>query len=324
MTVLSWLGNSYVTLTESMAETLSQPSKPFRTVEVHPPAETEPPATLDRFVDGITEYQTALLGLRNRSPIAAYEIRRVNPSRLRFQFAVPTTRLERKVRTHLTESVPEVGFEEGVDGLPVEDADTVGVGVLNLRRNDVYPLRTEFDRPPINSVATALHRHAMRDSRIIVQLLFRPVAGRPVRRRLWHHQASQESRGLRSEKVGVLPWTDRDATPLEKDQASRVDEKAGSPRFEVSIRILVIGAEEYTVSRVKEVSGGFNVFADPETRQSFRTTVVRGIRESPIVNRAKAVRDRSLSRPFQVSQGELAGLVSIPSREQQNIRYSHP
>ncbi len=284
----------------------------------------ELPSTLDRFLRGITEYQTKLLGVKNSSPVIGYEIRRFKPSQLRLQFAVPSIRLERKVRTHLSENVPSVAFDEGTPGLPVSEGDTVGVGVLTLRRKPEYPLRTEFERPPINSVVSALHRHAMRDSRVIVQMVFKPLAGGPVRRRLRRRQASQESQRLREGKVGIAPGRDRDATAREKQQARQIDRKSGSRGFEASIRVLVIGAGKYTASRIKEITGGFNIYANTETGQSLRTTTVRSLRKTPILKLVKAVRDRSPSKRFLLSQDELAALVSLPDHDQENIQYSRP
>jgi len=312
-------GNSYVTLDNNTAKKLSHSPNEFRTVEVQPPEHEKLPATLNRFVKAITEYQTRLFSIRNTSPVVAYEIHRFTPEKLRLQFAVPTARLERKLRIHLNKEAPGFEFEAGTNQLPLNQGDTVGVSVLKLRRKDVYPLETEFETPPINSVVASLHRHAMRDSRIAIQVLFKPWAGQPVEKRLWHREARRESRNLRSEKVGMLPWTDRDATPREKQQARQIDEKAGSTRFSVSIRILVIGAGEYTVSRMKEVSGGFNIFANPETGQGFQTHTVRSIRDKTIIKSIKQFRDRKLNQLFQISMPELAALVSIPDYEQQNI-----
>ncbi|GCF16233.1 hypothetical protein Harman_41680 [Haloarcula mannanilytica] len=313
------LGSSYVTLDGSTTDRLSRPEKTFRTVEVLPPFEEELPATLDRFVKAVTEYQTELFGIRNRSPTVAYEIHRFNPQKLRLQFSVPSMRLERKLRTHLNEQVSGAGFREGVDTIPLNDGDTVGVGTLTLRKKDVHPLQTTFEKPPTNSLVTALHRDAMRDSRILIQLLSTPMAGQPVKKRLWHRKASKESQKLRSEKIGVLPWNDRDPTPRERNQARHIEKKAGSPRFNTSIRILVIGARKYTASRIKEVSGGFNIFADPETGQGFRTEVVRSLRRKPIIDSVKNIRDREPTRQFQLSTEELSALLTIPDREQDNI-----
>ncbi|WP_164471692.1 hypothetical protein [Halosimplex salinum] len=314
--------DSYVRLDNPTVQRLSQPNQEFRFVEVHPPADQDLPVSLDRFVKTVTEYQTQLLGIKNTSPVIGYEIQRFTPEKIRLQFAVPTARLERKLRTQLNEQIPGIGFETGTRELPLNKGDTVGLGVLSLRRKEVYPLETEFEAPPINSVVTALHRHAMRDSRIAIQVLFKPVAGQPVQRRLWHREASRESRNLRSEKVGMLPWSDRDATPREKQQARQIDSKAGSPRFHVSIRILVVGAAEYTASRIKEVSGGFNIFTNPDTGQGYQTRAVRSIRDKPIINSVEQFRNRRLKQPFQISAVELAGLVSIPDREQENIETS--
>jgi hypothetical protein len=313
----------HITVTQSTAEQLAQPSQRFLTVHVQPPYDTRLPATLDRFVKGITEYQTQLLGLKNTSPTIGFEIHRFRPSKLRLQFTVQSSRLDRKIRTHLSEQLPKVRFDDVTATLPLSGSDSVGVGILTLRRKDVYPLQTEFDRPPTNSVVTALHRDAMRDSRIVIQILFNLVTGHPVGKRLWHRDASQESQNLWSEKVGLLPWSDRDATPHEKAQARRVDEKAGSPRFKVSIRILVAGAEQYTASRIKECSGGFNIFGD-SAGQSFQTTTVRSLRTAPILNAVKTVRDRSFSHSFQLSRQELSALVSIPDRNQGNIQTAPP
>lgn len=316
---LSRLKNSYVTLDQSEAEQLAQPRKPFLTAQVQPPFDTPLPATLNRFMKGITEYQTQLLGLKNSSPTIAFEIQRFDPRKLRLQFTVQSNRLDRKIRTHLSEQIPEIGFEEGTTKLPLTGGSSVGAGILTLRRKDVYPLETKFERPPINSVITPLHRDAMRDTSIVIQILFKPMAGHPVGKRLRHREASKESRNLRSEKVGLLPWNDRDANPRERDQARKIDEKAGNPRFKVSVRILVVGAEEYTASRVKEISSGFNIFAGSDTGQSFTTTTVRSLRKSPILKAVKAARDRRFSHSFQLSTQELAGLVSIPDREQENL-----
>jgi hypothetical protein len=280
------------------------------------------PATLPRFITGITEYQTKLLSIKNTSPTIAFEIQRFTPSKLHLQFTTQSSRVDRKLRTHLSEQIPSIEFEEGTTNLPIIEGESVGVGILSLRRKDVYPLETEFERPPLNSVITPLHRHAMRDSRILIQILFKPVAGHPVKKRRWHSEATRESTTLRSEKVGVLPWNDRDATPREKNQARRIDEKAGSPRFNVAIRILVVGAGDYTTSRIKEVSGGLNIFGDTDTGQSFQTRTVRSLRETPIRKTVTQIRDRTFSHSFQLSLQELAALISIPDRDQQNLNNS--
>lgn len=317
---LSRLRNSYVTLDQPTAEQLAYPSQRFLTARIKPLFDTPLPATLPRFVKGITEYQTKLLGIKNTSPTIAFEIQRFTPSKLHLQFTTQSSRVDRKLRTHLAEQIPSIEFEEGTTRLPIIESESVGVGILSLRRKDPYPLETEFERPPLNSVITPLHHHAMRDSRLLIQILFKPVAGHPVKKRLWHREASQESKNLRTEKVGLLPWNDRDATPREKNQARRIDEKAGSPRFQVAIRILVVGADDYTGSRIKEVSGGLNIFGNTETGQSFQTRTVRSLRKKPILKTVKQIRDRSFSHSFQLSLQELAALISIPDRDQKNLR----
>lgn len=88
-------------MSEEQTVDLAAPSEQVHTVEVQPPSSGDVPATVKGFVRGIFELQTGLLGVRNTSPWISYEIYRARPDRLRLQFCVPNTRLERKVRTQL-------------------------------------------------------------------------------------------------------------------------------------------------------------------------------------------------------------------------------
>jgi hypothetical protein len=166
----------------------------------------------------------------------------------------------------------------------------------------------------------------MQGTRIIIQVLFQPWIGQPVRNRLWIRRAYKQLGYLRKQKPDVLPWHDRPATPREKRQADEIEEKAGNPRFQVSIRFLVIDAGEHTPSRVKELAGAFNVFEDGTTGQYLNTETIRPYWESRFIEYADAVRRRQFegwSLAFQASQKEVAALVSLPNRSQDNITHSH-
>lgn len=318
---------SAVTVDEATATALSRGSSDRYTVEVMPPRAGDLPASLDRFVKGITEYETAWFGLQNRSPVSAYELRRPTPERLHLQFSVPSARLERKVRSQLAENVPGVGFAPGEDGLPITAGDTLGGGVLTTARQDWFPLRTDFDVPPINSVVSLLHRHAMPDSRILVQVVFQPVARRSIANWWWTRQARRTAQALRRDRAAQQAPPQRPATPRERTQATRVEAKAASARFTTGIRILIVGAGEATLSRVKEVTGGFNVFEDPATGQYLKTRYLRTVRTSRLLRFAAAVRDRAFrgwALPFQTSPPELAALVSLPDLDQENITTAQP
>lgn len=320
----NWLGTPYLELTEEQAQQLQNPTEEHHTVEVRPPRNQDLPETLDTFIRGIQEIQTAWFGIRNTSPVSTFEIRR-EAGQLRFQFSVPTHRLERKIRTHLANQIPDAEFLEGTDGIPASANRTVGGGILTLGRRDWYPLRTEFRNPPTNSVVSPLHRHAIRDTDVVIQVLFRPVIGDPLGRWWWRRRAYQRIGYLRKEKEKL--WSSRNATPRERNQASAVEDKAGTNRFHTSIRIIVVGAGEYTPSRVKELAGGFNVFESSETGQYLDAVTVTPLRRNRILGFCKAVRDRqfgSWSRRFQASVHELAALVSIPDRTQENIRFAQP
>lgn len=315
----------HITVDETTAEQLKHGTPGKYTVEALPPSTEDVPATLYRFVKGITEYETAWFGLRNHSPVTVFEIRRSTPDRIRFQFTVSSKRMERKVRTQLAERIPGIGFEEGEDGLPVEAGDSIGGGFLQTGRKDWYPLRTDFDTPPNNTVASSLHRHAMRDTKIIIQILFQPTSKKSLRDRRWTRKARNEARHLRRRYPDLR--VDESATPREHRQAQKIEAKVGSTRFKTGIRILITGAGDATLSRVKEVTAGFNNFEEPDTEQYLKTRYLRTYRESRIHGFAKAVRNREFqgwAYPFQTSTNELAALLSIPDREQENIQTAPP
>lgn len=316
---------AHVVPSEEQVDRLQQPPGHYYVVAVKPPRDDDLPATLERFVRGIQELQAGWFGLRNTSPQIAFEIRRELTDRLLFQFAVPSKRLERKLRTHLSTEIPGVEFASGTTGLPVTSDDSIGGGLLTAGRMDWYPLRTEFETPPANMIAGALHRHAIRNTSVVIQILFQPVLGRPVRRRWWRRRAYQRIGYLRKDKEKL--WGNRPPTPREKRQADAIEDKAGTNRFYASIRFVVIGAGEYTRSRVKELAGAFNVFENPTTGQYLDAVTVTPIRGSRIVDFCRTVADRRFgawSRRFQVSVPELAALVSLPDHDQENVPIARP
>ena len=122
-------------------------------------------------------------------------------------------------------------------------------------------------------------------------------------------------------------WNSRPPTPREKRQADAIERKSGSPRFAVSIRFLIVGAEEYTKSRLKEVSSGFNVYENHESGQHLNLSTIKRLRDETPYSFIEALKKRRFagwSRSFQASVKELAGLVSLPEPRQENIREAQP
>lgn len=322
--IRDWLYTSSLELDEEQARRLRAGSG-GRAVEVFPPQNRSIPATLDQFTKAIYEPQTKYFGIKNTSPVAAFEIRRSVPDELSFQFVVPTKRLERKVRTQLKNEVPDVGFDEGTLQLPVSEECTIGGGLLSTGRRDWYPLESEFDQPPNNSVISALHRHAMQDTQFIIQLLFQPVVGQPVRSWWWRKRAYQRRNYLKKEKEKL--WGSRSPTNRERRQADSVEKKAGSPRYKVSLRFLIINADDYVRSRVKELAGAFNIYENSETGQYLNAETVETLRDPELLRFGQAISNREFdgwSRSFQVTREELAGLVSLPEKQQSNLSYAAP
>lgn len=311
---------AYTEVDAEQADELATPATQVTAVEIQPPRTGDVPATVEGFVRGVLELQTGLLGVRNTSPWISYEISRARNDRLRLQFCVPNTRLERKVRTQLSNEIPDVDFTSGTSRLPVGPDDSIGGAILTTGRRDRYPLRTEFDSPPSNSLVAALHRHAMRETRVVVQILLRPVVGRSIREWWRKRQAYKTVDHLRSD-TSRMPDS-QSATPRKRNQADAVETKIDQRRYQVCIRFAVIGAGEYTASRVKEIAGAFNVFENPVTGQYFDIDTLRGLRQKRFLEFVRAIRDRvfgGYSLRFHATVDELAGLVSIPDRDQENL-----
>jgi hypothetical protein len=165
----------------------------------------------------------------------------------------------------------------------------------------------------------------MQNTRVVVQLLFTPIVGQPVRNWWWKTWAYKRRNYLKKEKEKL--WGNRTPTKREKTQAREIDRKAGTGRFKTAIRFLFSGSGEYTASRVKELAGAFNVYENADTDQYLNAVTVRSLRRSQILRFAQAVADRQYrgwSRSFRTTPDELAALVSIPDRNQQNIRTAQP
>ena len=78
---------------------------------------------------------------------------------------------------------------------------------------------------------------------------------------------------------------------------------------------------------MKELSGAFNVYENPETGQYFDTTTVQPLRKNRILDFANSIADRqfdSWNLPFQTTVEELAALIAVPSTAQENIQYAQP
>jgi len=314
--------NEHITLSEDQATALSYCVDDWYPVEVHPPVNKSVPKKLDLVIRGIQEIQSKWLGIVNVSPIISFEIRRV-AGELHYQFAVPTKRLERKLRNHLANQVAGVSFSDGYNGLPVTERCEIGGGFLTAGRNDYFPFQTSFDSPPANALASTLHKHAMQNTDFVIQILFQPVIGRPIKRRWWRKKAYRQISFLKKEKEKL--WGRRNPTQREKRQANEIEDKAGSNRFYTTIRFIVIGAGEYTPSRLKELVGAFNIYENPETGQYLNLETVKTLREKSLFSFCNAVSNRVYGKwgySFQTTVKELSGMISIPSRQQDNIQFS--
>jgi hypothetical protein len=165
----------------------------------------------------------------------------------------------------------------------------------------------------------------MKNTRFVIQILFRPAVGRPVKNQVRKWSTFHELDYLRKEKQKL--WGTRSPTPREKQQAKLIEEKAGSIRFHVAVRIVAAGAGEYTETHLKEVAGGFNVFQNRENGQYLKSKAIRSIRRKPRLRFLNAVSNRVMggySRKFQLSMPELASFLAVPDRKQENVERAMP
>jgi hypothetical protein len=325
MQPLDTLRKNHITPTEEEAEQLQNTGKDWYTVEIQPPRNQDLPATVPEFVRGILELQSAWFGLKNTSPLTAFEIRRPQPSTLRFQYSVPTKRLERKIRTQLTDTIPGIRFQNGVNGIPANEEESIGGGLLTNGRRDHFPLQTDYNDPPLNALVSTLHRHAMQDTRFIIQILFQPVNGQPLRNWWWRKTGYRHRNYLKKEKEKL--WGTTQPTRREKQQAHSIDQKTGNSRYHVSIRFLIIGAGDHTPSRVKELASSFNRFENPVTGQYLNAVTIQTLRRNSLLHYTRAVANRRFngwSRKFRVTTDELSALLAVPSRNQDNIHHAEP
>jgi len=324
MNPLTRLLPTHTTVNQEAADRLANPEYSGYIIEVRPPDAESLPASLDDFIDGVREIQSKWLGLSNASPSITFEIIRPQPGRLRLQFSVPTKRLDRKLRGHLHETLPELEFTDGKPGLPIDAGNSLGGGYLSLGRADHYPLKTELEEPATNAVVSTLHPDAMRDTEFVLQLLFRPIAGHPLRRRLRIRRSYKQVGFLKKEDDTL--WGSRPPTKRERKQADLVEQKAANTRYYVSIRFLAIGAKEYTLSRLKELVGPFNRFESSESGQYLDLNTVRSISGWNIHRFANAVADRRFgpAGAFHATPTELAALVTLPDRTQENLQTAQP
>jgi hypothetical protein len=78
---------------------------------------------------------------------------------------------------------------------------------------------------------------------------------------------------------------------------------------------------------LQKLASSFNRFENPETGQYLDAVTIQILRRKTLLNYAGAVTNRRFAgwtRKFRTSTEELAGLVSLPDRNQENISYSQP
>ena len=121
-----------------------------------------------------------------------------------------------------------------------------------LRKDYSFPLRTDINEDPFNTLLTTMIGH-----KAIYQVLFTPAPQR------WMSKAVKVAEGLMKGKaVGCLePKIVQ--TPLEKELAKQIINRASQPAFVVEVRIAVFGED----SNINNFEPFFNLFYNPVADQ---------------------------------------------------------
>lgn len=129
-----------------------------------------------------------------------------------------------------------------------------------LRKDYSFPLRTDINEDPFNTLLTAMIGH-----KAIYQVLFTPAPQR------WMSKAVKVAEELMKGKV--VGWLEPKIvqSPMERELAKQVINRASQPAFVVEVRIAVFGEE----SNINNFEPFFNLFYNPVADQGFKLVIPR-------------------------------------------------
>ena len=129
-----------------------------------------------------------------------------------------------------------------------------------LRKDYSFPLRTDINEDPFNTLLTAMIGY-----KAIYQVLFTPAPQR------WMSKAVRVAEEFMKGKV--VGWLEPKIvqSPMEKELAKQVISRASQPAFVVEVRIAVFGEE----SNINNFEPFFNLFYNPVADQGFKLVIPR-------------------------------------------------
>jgi len=169
-----------------------------------------------------------------------------------------------------------------------------------LRKDYSFPLRTDMDEDPFNTLLTTMIGHMT-----VYQVLFTPAPQR------WMSKAVKVAEGLMKGKV--VGWLEPKIvqSPLERELAKQIISRASQPAFVVEVRIAVFGED----SKTANFEPFFNLFYNPVADHGFKLVIPRNQKAELEKMKKRCMTIPRFGKKDVLTVDELSLLVHIPGEE---------
>lgn len=235
--------------------------------------------------------------LRTMSGVYSFEIWFEDRAKIRMCSSEP----ELELRKRITSFYPSTEINKP-DKDFIEDKQFCVVKAT-LQKSYFFPLRNGMDEDPFNALLTAMIGH-----KAIYQVLFTPAPQR------WMKGAIKVAEGLLKGKVvGWLEPKIAPASPVEKELAKQIIDRASQPAFVVEIRIAVFGKDSKQI--VNNFESFFRLFNNPIADQGFKLVIPRNQKAELKRMRQRCMTISRFGKKDILTADEIALLVHIPGEE---------
>lgn len=315
--VVDQFTRSTATVTDAEARRWRDPDWDGEVVRIIPTDDDHQPTDIAWTVQGLREAVPGLLQQRNNSPIFGVELVRPRPDALFVQYPTPDEDFAERLKLLLSQDLSGIRpADTGRSGLPVKPGDSVAATGFNTSRDDWLPLATDVDRPPLAAVARQLHRHRFRHCRCLVQILWKPLAGRQLLEARWQRKAEQYIESLVDADFGTGTTRRR--------HAREAEQKLQEPLYQVTVRIITCTQHGSPVGPARELTSAFNMVMNGQTSQALEPRPVEFLYRRNIARFCRATADRRIglgSHWFRATADEVGTLVAPPTNRQENLRH---
>lgn len=315
--IIDHLTRSTATLSAAEVERWRDPDWDGHVVRVIPTDGDHRTSDIAWTVQALREAVPGLLQQRNESPLFGIELVRPRPDALFVQYPAPDAAFADRLKVLLSQELPGLRCTDGGrSGLPVRPGDDVAATGFTTGHGDWLPLATAVDPPPLTAVARMLHRHRFRHCRCLVQLLWKPVAGRRLLEARWKRTVQRY--------IHALMDGDSGTGTARRRHAREAEQKLQEPLYQMSIRIIVCTQRGDPVTPTRDLAGAFNVVTNTQTAQALEPRPVEFLYRRNLVRFCTATADRRVglgSHWFRATADEVGTLVAPPTIRQENLQY---